>query len=1038
MAAWLCSACGGENAEEMRFCGHCGTKRADAGPAGATSAHEALRSFVTGAVADQLVETGGRLPEERRLITALFADVSGFTALADRLDPEQLVEVIDPVISALSSIVGRYDGYVEKFAGDALLALFGAPISHEDDADRALLVALEMHRELARVCAELPQRPELTLHVGVNSGHGIARILGSEARMDYGVLGDSVILAQRLESAAPPGETYVSEVTVDLTRERFEFEPVGELTLKGKSEPVSAWRLVGARNAPARSRRPLIGREEELGAVVQALAAARAGRGGVVMVTGEPGVGKSRLTEEARAWAEDAGMGWLHARCLSYGAGLAYWPYAELLRAAAGLGVADSLIDAGHKVRSAVGHLPAALPYFERLLGLPAASDDANVMSLEPEAFRRGLHEAFRTWLSALATAKPTVLAIEDVHWADASTLELTRELADVTDHIPLVLYLIARPEAEAPIAEIGPSRAAIRLEPLDEERVGTLVEALLEGPPPHGLVPFVARRTAGNPYFIGEMVRSLLDSDVLFRDDGAWRMRRGWDARKLPATIEEVLSARFDLLPRSAGGVLQTAAVIGRRVPLPLLRAVADEDGLSSSLERLISAGFLDRLEDDGRETLVFHHVLVQDVAYSRLLRRKQRQLHGRVADAAEALYGAGDDVIDLLARHRYLGAAPDAVEYVLRAAERARRLFANDEAVLHLTRAVELTPDDAEVKLALADVHDLVGDFEHARSLYDDVRRATNDPRAWAGTAATLRKQGDYVGAIGVVDDAFAAAEPGSDLAPLWRESGWALSLSGRYEQAIDVFQAAIEAAGSRRDSAVAQLLIQLGRAEAAISRFDAALEHALEAQRICEETEDVRTLVVALRMVGSAYWFLDRLDEGADALWRGLELAERVGNAEEIAACLVNLALIEKKRGELDQAIELELRAIEQCARIGHETGRAQAYANLADSLERSGRLEEAAEYCRMAQSLAGSIGYPLAVADSTNTMATIELKLGNFARAATMAEEAVELFLEVGASHQARTTLELAAEAWEAAGDDARARDCSSRAQAIASA
>jgi tetratricopeptide (TPR) repeat protein len=188
----------------------------------------------------------------------------------------------------------------------------------------------------------------------------------------------------------------------------------------------------------------------------------------------------------------------------------------------------------------------------------------------------------------------------------------------------------------------------------------------------------------------------------------------------------------------------------------------------------------------------------------------------------------------------------------------------------------------------------------------------------------------------------------------------------------------------------------------------------------------------------MVGSAYWFLDRLDEGADALRRGLELAERVGNAEEIAACLVNLALIEKKRGELDQAIELELRAIEQCARIGHETGRAQAYANLADSLERSGRLDEAAEYCRMAQSLARSIGYPLAVADSTNTMATIELKRGNFARAGAMAEEAVELFLKVGASHQAKTTLELAAEAWEAAGERARARDCASRAQAIAAA
>src|SRR6266540_6894606 len=237
MAAWLCSACGGENAEEMRFCGHCGTKRAEAPSEAGPSVREALRSFVAGAVADQLVETGGRLPEERRLITALFADVSGFTALADRLDPEQLLEVIDPVISGLSSIVGRYEGYVEKFAGDALLALFGAPVSHDEDAERAVRVSLEMQAELERIRKELSDTQDLTLHIGINTGHGIARILKSAVRSDYAVLGESVIVAQRLQSAAPSGQTYVSDATYRATQQRFQFESVGELTLKGKSEP---------------------------------------------------------------------------------------------------------------------------------------------------------------------------------------------------------------------------------------------------------------------------------------------------------------------------------------------------------------------------------------------------------------------------------------------------------------------------------------------------------------------------------------------------------------------------------------------------------------------------------------------------------------------------------------------------------------------------------------------------------------------------------------------------------------------------------
>src|SRR5690348_1125623 len=206
MAGWTCATCGGENPSGTRLCGHCGAA-AEAAPAATPEQDtaQALRSFVAGPVADRLVEAGGTLPEERRLVTALFADVSGFTALADRLDPEQLLEVIDPVISALSSVVGRHGGYVEKFAGDALMALFGAPVSHEDDAARAVRAALEMHTELERIVRALPHDAGLTLHVGINSGHGIARILGSEARMDYAVLGDAVILAQRLEAAAPPG-----------------------------------------------------------------------------------------------------------------------------------------------------------------------------------------------------------------------------------------------------------------------------------------------------------------------------------------------------------------------------------------------------------------------------------------------------------------------------------------------------------------------------------------------------------------------------------------------------------------------------------------------------------------------------------------------------------------------------------------------------------------------------------------------------------------------------------------------------------------
>ena len=676
----------------MRFCGHCGTPRPAAGttdtatpsvpaapapPSEITpdqlgdAASDTLRSFVTGQVADRLIESGGELGEERRLVTALFADLSGFTPLSERLDSEALLEVIDPIIGALTDIVGRYEGFVEKFAGDALLALFGAPVAHEDDAARAILVASEMHRELARLRARLgPDAAELTLHIGINTGHGVARMIGSAVRTDYAVLGESVILAQRLESAAPPGETYIGQTTEGLVRDRFDLEPVGPLSLKGKAEPVPAWRVVGEtaaaerRATGERHKASLVGRTEEVDAVTALLEAVAAGTGGRTTLVGEPGIGKSRLTEEARMAAGALRIRWLEARCLSYGAGLAYWPYIDLLRRVAGLRVEDPPDTCRDMLGASLAELgrPELLPFLARALGVPAGTGDVTA-GLEPEAFRRGLHAAIATWLRAMAADQPIVLALEDAHWADSSSIELTLELARVLGEDPIMLYITSRPvdgglvdrarELDIPIS------LAIHLEPLDEARITELATNLLGGPPPDRLAPVLVELGGGNPFFVQETVRSLIERNALQRVDDGWRLSPGWDASEVPPTIEGVLAARIDALPAAAGSLLGVASVIGRRVRLGLLRAVANAPDLDASLAELEVAGFFDSAADPGDDAVVFHHALMQEVAYGRLIRRRRRSLHLRVADAAEALYGGGDDVVGLLARHLYLGGA-------------------------------------------------------------------------------------------------------------------------------------------------------------------------------------------------------------------------------------------------------------------------------------------------------------------------------------------------------------------------------------------
>ena len=399
--AWTCGSCGGENPEGMAFCGHCGSPMAASPPQPPPPPSDEREAALTAFASDRIDPTGTSMTEERRLVTALFADLSGFTPLSERLDAEELLEVIDPIITALSDIVGRYGGYVEKFAGDALLALFGAPIAHEDDATRALEVSIEMHRELARLRGTLGENGEgLTLHIGIASGRGIARMIGSQVRMDYAVLGDSVILAQRLESATPSGQTYISQATREIVQDRFDLEEVPPLTLKGKAEPVPAWRLLGSRRSAdqrsgltGRRHAPLLGRAREVAQLLGAIDRLAGGGGTeIVGIVGEPGVGKSRLVDEARRLAAEQEITWLDARCLSYGAALPYWPISDLLSRELGIAADDS---AASKFDALVGEkgldAPNARLYLATLLGLPPPIDLAE---LEPEAFRRGLHDA--------------------------------------------------------------------------------------------------------------------------------------------------------------------------------------------------------------------------------------------------------------------------------------------------------------------------------------------------------------------------------------------------------------------------------------------------------------------------------------------------------------------------------------------------------------------------------------------------------------------------------------------------------------------
>ncbi|MFN2545544.1 MAG: adenylate/guanylate cyclase domain-containing protein [Actinomycetota bacterium] len=1008
--------------------------------------------------ATQLAERmAGSELEERRLVTVLFADVAGFRALADRVTPQQLHEIVAPIVRRLGEVAGRYGGFAARFAGDAFMAFFGAPTSHEDDPSRALLAAVDMHHEMESMKSELPSEAAmLRLRIGVNSGHVVSGQFGGERRNDYSILGDAVNLAQRLESVAPAGATYVGQLTCELTRTRFELEALGALRLKGKAERVQAWRLVGERDRTGRGRHgrpaaPLFGRDAEVAALTGLLDGLEAGRGGVVAVLGEAGAGKSRLAAEVERLARERGVRWLTTRCPSYGAGLVYWPYADLVRRVYGIGIEDPPDEAARRLQGALGEIgvPEALPYFARLIGVPSPGDD-EVAGLDPEAFRRGLHAAFAAVIKARAARVPIVIEIEDVHWADASSLEMTKDLARLCGDTAFAMYVTARPEASDVIAEIEASSRGrtvhAELRPLDEAAIGDLVRWVLGGDPPRGLVEAVMERTGGNPFFTEELVLALREAGTLTLEDGGWRLQKEWHAEAVPHSVEGVLAARIDLLPKSVAIVLQTASVMGRRVRLGLLRAVTGSGrSLDTALDRLLDDGFLDPRDTTGEAEVEFHHALIVDVAYSRMVRKRRTALHLRMAEACEALYGSGDDVIDLLARHFYLGGArARALPYLERAADRAKRLFANGEAIEHLARAAEICRDEPScsertprILFDLADLHDVVGNYDHALELFSEVRERTNEVRAWRGLAAVLRKQGQYHRVFELIDAALGEGQiPSGELAPLWLERGWSLCISGRYAEGADALREGIQTLANRDDPIRGHLLLQLARAESTLGDRQAALTHVIQAQEEFQRRGDLRGLATSLRVGGEVLAALDRHDESIRTLLRGLEVGRTVGVVEEIGGCLVNLGFVHCTMGDYDAAIECDLQAIEEFEPAGHEFGRATAYANLADHLVRSGRPEEARGRATTALEIAGAIGFTPTVADASLTLAKADLSLGDFEAAAEHAERGAGMFAEMGYEELAADGYEVAVTALEGLGDEERARALRDRARSSA--
>ena len=602
-------------------------------------------------LAEKILTSRSALEGERKQVTVLFADLKGsMELLADR-DPEEARQLLDPVLERMMEAVHRYEGTVNQVMGDGIMALFGAPLAHEDHAVRACYAALAMQAAVKQYAAEV-QRSHgvpVQIRVGLNAGEVVVRAIGSDLHMDYTAVGQTTHLAARMEQMAMPGSILLTQAVLSLAEGYVQVTPLGPMPVKGSTAPVDVFELVGAsgirRRLQATAARGLtrfVGRDTEFAALVQALERAGAGHGQVVAVVGEAGVGKSRLVYECLHSHHTQGWRVLESASVSYGKATPYFPVLDLLRRYAHVDERDDPRTIRAKVTGQLLTLDEALqdaipPLLALLDALP---DDSPFLTLDPPQRRQRTLAALKRVLLRESQVQPVLVVFEDLHWIDTETQALLDSLVESLPTARLLLLVNYRPEYQHGWGS-KTYYAQLRLDPLPPASADAFLQALLgDDPSLEALKPLLIARTAGNPFFLEESVRTLVETGVLVGERGAYRLAQALASLQVPATVQAVLAARIDRLPPEEKHLLQTAAVIGTEVPLPLLQAIAERargEALHRGLAHLQAAEFLYETRLFPERDYTFKHALTHEVAYGSLLQERRRALHARIVEALE-----------------------------------------------------------------------------------------------------------------------------------------------------------------------------------------------------------------------------------------------------------------------------------------------------------------------------------------------------------------------------------------------------------------
>jgi len=949
-----CAHCGGELSPTAKFCPECAhpTGVAAAPPTSAPR-FDSPQAYTPKYLAEKILTSRAALEGERKQVSVLFCDIANSTSLAKRLGPEAMHGLLNRFFERALSRVHRYEGTVNQFLGDGFMALFGAPIAHEDHARRAVLTALELQRNQV-VDNNVVQASLFSIRLGINSGLVVVGSIGDNLRMDYTAVGDTTHLAARLQQTADPGTVIISEATWRLVTQDVRAEPVGPLSLKGIAPPVTAYRVVGLvrrrsalRAGEERALSPFLGRERELETLHTLLEEAEHARGQVVGIVGEPGVGKSRLLYEFRRLIAERRVTYLEGRCVSHGRNVPYLPLLDILRNNCRIAEADTPAEIIEKVHAALAEIgmeqTESAPFLLQLLGVNEGPE--LLANLTPDLIRVRTSEILRRMSLQGSQRRPIVFVGEDLHWLDTASEGYLTSLVEAIAGAAILMITTYRPGYRPPWLDKS-YMTQLALRPLSHQDSLRVMQSVVARPLADQLAKAVLEKAEGNPFFIEELTRAVADH------------AEAAVASPVPDTIHDVLAARIDRLPETLKRVLQTASVLGREFSLGLLAAVADADAdLAPGLTELQRSEFLYERTDGDDTVYVFKHALTQDVAYETLLHGRRKVLHARGVEAIERRAATRlSEHVETLTHHAFRGELwGKACDYARQAATKATVRAANREAAAFLELALDalthlpVTPrtqeDALTLRLRLSAAVFALG--EHTR-MHQELRQALvlaeslNDRRRQGQVLALMAQylfvSADHRRAIDCAERALAIGKAVDDAALQVRaglfvgEGYWAV---GDYRRATKLLRAVIRSlplsVELRRFGMISLPSVAtrafLSWCLAELGEFDDVGEEEREAIRIAAADNHPMSRIEAA-WIGMAHCRRGDFTAAIAALEPALRLSERWELSNHLATVASYLGVVYAHLGRLEEALPLLERGqssaglrVAQGSRLGH---------------------------------------------------------------------------------------------------------------------